>query len=88
MSTTAEHDPIDLRKILAEIENLRADTLRMQAETQRIAEERERLRAEAAKLNSETKFHPVRFVASVAIGTTLFIAALVGLVIAAVKALL
>jgi len=43
MNTTIEHEQIDLRKVLAEIDNLRADTIRMQAETQ--------------KLNAETKWH-------------------------------
>jgi len=86
MNTTTDYEQIDLRKVLAEIDNLRAATLKMQSETQMQLEERERLRAETAKmqseaqkLNVETKWHPVRYVGGVAIGTILFVGALVGI---------
>gem|GEM_PF-707503 len=107
MSPTSEYEQLDLRKVLAEIDNLRAETLKMQSETQMQLEERERLRVETAKmqsetqmqmdererlraetakiqseaqkLNIETKWHPVRYVGGVAIGTILFVGALVGI---------
>jgi len=72
MNTTTEYEQIDLRKVLAEIDNLRAATLKMQSETQMQIEEREKLRsemrkmqkeahkidAEILKINAETKWHP------------------------------
>jgi len=55
MNTTTEYEQIDLRKVLAEIDNLRAETLKMQSETQMQIEEREKLRAETLKMQSETQ---------------------------------
>jgi len=43
MNPTTDYEQIDLRRVLAEIDNLRAETLKMQAETQ--------------KINAETKWH-------------------------------
>jgi len=59
VNTTTEYEQIDLRKVLAEIDNLRAETLKMQAETKTQIDEREKLRVETAKMQTETKWHPV-----------------------------
>jgi len=59
MNTTTEHEQIDLRKVLAEIDNLRAETLKMQSETKMQIDEREKLRAEARKMWTEARWYPV-----------------------------
>jgi len=69
MSTTIEHEQIDLRKVLAEIDNLRADTIRMQAETQKVA-------AETLKTQIEAQTFKVRHLVAAAVATVVFLAAL------------
>jgi len=59
MNPTTDYEQIDLRKVIAEIDNLRAETLKMQSETKTQIDEREKLRAEARKMQTESKWHPV-----------------------------
>jgi len=59
MNPTTDYEQIDLRKVLAEIDNLRAETLKMQSETKTQIDEREKLRAEARKMQTESKWHPL-----------------------------
>jgi len=59
MNTTTDYEQIDLRKVLAEIDSLRAETLKMQSDTKTQIDEREKLRAEARKMQTESKWHPV-----------------------------
>jgi len=59
MNTTTDYEQIDLRKVLAEIDNLRAETLKMQSDTKTQVDEREKLRAETRKMQTESKWHSV-----------------------------
>jgi len=55
MNPTVEYEQIDLRKVLAEIDKLRAETLKMQSDTKTQIDEREKLRAETLKIQSDAK---------------------------------
>jgi len=71
-----EHEQIDLRKVLAEIDNLRAATLKMQAETQRAASETQKLNAETLKTQIEAQTFKVWHLVAAAVATVVFLAAL------------
>ncbi|KXU37419.1 hypothetical protein AXK12_01705 [Cephaloticoccus capnophilus] len=72
MNTVTDREYAELRKMMVETDAIIAQMRKMN-------DEREKLRAETMKMQTETKWHPVRYVGGVAIGTILFVAALVGI---------
>jgi len=71
MNTKTEHEreQIDIRKVLAEIDNLRAATLKMQSETQKVA-------AETLKTQIEAQTFKLRHLAAAVVATIVFLAAM------------
>jgi len=97
MSTNAHNetsrDQVEMGKLFAEMMNLMADTRKkeegretLRAEVLKREDEREKLRAETRKMQGETKWHPLVVGAGIFSAGAVFLGAVVGALLALVKA--